>query len=472
MSNLFNLTIGDYNNKELEDLLSISFPYTKNDVIVCGEKMKNQLLKDPSLPKDTKGRVNTFIENATQQLTNTLTDEMLEPKLKKNKVVDSGGHMLIAREKDYLDKPTSNWRGTVNPFSGAIWDNKDKLINRVVNIDSLFRNNYYNTTATDFRVTLPIKLKNVVSMSLSALELPLSIYAISSSLKNNFFRVVWYGNPDHPEHADLSGATTIVIPDGNYTDGMISCESCIGGNTTINPASLAWQLNFELAKPYIPPLSSLPPSSDGTGGTGGLIAATIDQRTGKVIIGATATLQDLSGASNPTYDPKLLSIELYFNTQKDLPATDIGDGYPILDPTTPIQQKLGWMLGYRFGSYLGSLAYTTEGRYDFRGPRYLYLVVDDFHNNHIGNHLIGAFSQSLTPGRENILARLSWKQYAYFSTNNEPLDRSTQANYSRNYFGPVDIEKLHIKILDQYGRVISLNNMDFALALNFTMLYH
>ena len=79
---------------------------------------------------------------------------------------------------------------------------------------------------------------------------------------------------------------------------MISCESCIGGNTTINPASLAWQLNFELAKPYIP--AGLPPSSDGTGGTGGLIAATIDQRTGKVIIGATATLQDLSGASGET----------------------------------------------------------------------------------------------------------------------------------------------------------------------------
>ena len=91
--------------------------------------------------------------------------------------------------------------------------------------------------------------------------------------------------------------------------------------------------------------------------------------------------------------------------------------------------------------------------------------------NYIANHITGAFTDSLIPARENILARLSWKQYSYFSTNNEPFDRSTLASVTRNYFGPVNIKHLHIQIRDQYGRIISLNNMDFAMALNFTILY-
>ena len=41
----------------------------------------------------------------------------------------------------------------------------------------------------------------------------------------------------------------------------------------------------------------------------------------------------------------------------------------------------------------------------------------------------------------------------------------------RNYFGPVDIQKLHIQILDEFGRILNLNTMDFGLALNLTCLY-
>ena len=35
-----------------------------------------------------------------------------------------------------------------------------------------------------------------------------------------------------------------------------------------------------------------------------------------------------------------------------------------------------------------------------------------------------------------------------------------------------DIEKLHISITDEFGRVINLNNMDLSLALTFVCLYN
>ena len=41
----------------------------------------------------------------------------------------------------------------------------------------------------------------------------------------------------------------------------------------------------------------------------------------------------------------------------------------------------------------------------------------------------------------------------------------------REYFGPVDIQKLHIQILDPYGRVLNLNNMDISFSLHSACLY-
>jgi hypothetical protein len=429
MSNLFNLNISEYNNKELEELFEINFPYTKNDVGVCGEKMKVQLFKDPTLKEGDKDKVILFIEQATNQLSKTLTDAVLEPKLKRSEVIDAGGHMIIKKKESRFALSSSQSGGTINPLSTTMWDNTRKLKNQIVNIDTVFRNNYYNTKATDFHMTLPLVMKNVVSMEVVACELPLSIYAVSNALGNNSFVVKWLGILP----TDPSGITRIVIPDGNYSDGMIQCGGCHIDASANNPASMAWQLNFQLGLP------------DSSGGTGGLVKASIDQRTGKIIIAAATDAINVS------------QIQLFFNLDENLQIVE-----------KPIQTKLGWMLGYRFAEYVGSTAYITEGRYDFRGPRYLYLVVNDYNNNH-AESIVGAFSQSLTVP-ENILARLTWKEYAFFATDNYPLN-NTQKNGGRFYFGPVDIQKLHIQLVDQYGRIISLNNMDWALALNFSMLY-
>ena len=50
-------------------------------------------------------------------------------------------------------------------------------------------------------------------------------------------------------------------------------------------------------------------------------------------------------------------------------------------------------------------------------------------------------------------------------------DQFNPGDYVRNYFGPVDIEKLRIQVIDEFGRVINLNNMDLSLSLTFVCLY-
>jgi hypothetical protein len=122
-------------------------------------------------------------------------------------------------------------------------------------------------------------------------------------------------------------------------------------------------------------------------------------------------------------------------------------------------------MGYRSGLYQGNTSYVGEGIIDMVGPRYIYLVVDDF-NNSVNDGFYAAFTSSVL--NKNILARISLEGsvFSYLSQNN--LSLITNA---RQYFGPVDLQKLQIQLLDEYGRVLDLNNMDYSFCLTLQSIY-
>jgi hypothetical protein len=43
--------------------------------------------------------------------------------------------------------------------------------------------------------------------------------------------------------------------------------------------------------------------------------------------------------------------------------------------------------------------------------------------------------------------------------------------YPREYLGPVNIQILNVQLLDEYGRILYLNNMDYSFALKMTVVY-
>lgn len=135
------------------------------------------------------------------------------------------------------------------------------------------------------------------------------------------------------------------------------------------------------------------------------------------------------------------------------------------DKSNPLQFKLGWMLGFRHTKYSGSTAYASEGLCDLKGSRYLFLSLDDYNNN-VNNYFTSAFASSVL--NNNILCRISLKKEA-FELN--IMNSSDMVTKTRNYFGPVDIQKLKIQLLDEYGRVVNMNNMDYSLCLDFTCIY-
>ena len=125
-------------------------------------------------------------------------------------------------------------------------------------------------------------------------------------------------------------------------------------------------------------------------------------------------------------------------------------------------------MGFRNGIYINNQNYVSEGSLNFAGPRYFYLVIDDYNNN-VVNNFYGAFNSSVL--NKNILARIS----SQISSNSYSLmEQNNIRNISpaREYMGPVNLTNLTIQLLDEFGRVINLNNMDFSFSLQLTMVYN
>ena len=141
------------------------------------------------------------------------------------------------------------------------------------------------------------------------------------------------------------------------------------------------------------------------------------------------------------------------------------DRFGLDDRNTPLPLKFGWLLGFRNGIYINNLNYVSEGLVDTTGPKYLYLVIDDYNNN-VNNYFYSAFNSSIL--NNNILARiaLTSNTFSILQQNN-----SAVITTPRDYFGPVDLKNLNIQLLDEYGRVVDLNNMDFSFCLTLSTIY-
>jgi len=93
----------------------------------------------------------------------------------------------------------------------------------------------------------------------------------------------------------------------------------------------------------------------------------------------------------------------------------------------------------------------------------LFLRIDDFNNN---------FKRTVISNNEdfllsnNILAKIP-----IGTASNTLLVQEDKINKTRKYFGPVNIKKIRIKLLDRFGNVVNMNNNNYTFTLQLTQLY-
>lgn len=481
MENL-NLDVDSYTDEELMKLFSLSKDYSAQDATASGDRLIKKVNATKINP-EKKQAIDLFVTSCIQRLIAFANSGYQDPNTgtwlqKHNSMIDNTNHSIIANQREIAGKQgpifTSDVSpGYLNPFSIT-------TLTKGVNIDSRFRKNYYTTSSSDFIFYLPNPLRKVQSMTVAATDIPMSVYAVSKNRGDNAFLI--------------ADETTAVSVNGNgtsYVNGNKSITD-LNGNQYLYKAwlvilpdglyELSWQANSEAS-----PLNTMVNNAIALASSG-----VIDKETGifyrdldNYTIDNLNPSSDISFIADRTSGKSIISYPTEAGSEYSGIFTDgfsvhfAIDQYGNRDLDNSIQMKLGWKLGYRIGNYrAGSNSDSTltnsvlsEGVCLVSPPRYIFISIDDGNKSSNNNYSVAFADSSL---EIDIIARINYasdvNSYgAYLLASNAGLDNAM--NRTRDYFGPVNIDRLRIRLLDEYGRKIDLNHMDWSMTLSFAIGY-
>ena len=442
----FNINIADYTMDELFKLLSININSTSNydDIKKQIEESTDnfikqfQALRKPDIVdffKQVKKSLIGIKEEFSTNEQNVITYDNIYNPSKVN--IEKYGSNMFEQNN-----------GAGNPIHR-------KTVTKLLNIDSRFRPQYLMSNTTNYLVDLPYPINNVTEMTLCDLELPSTFYPITKSYQNNYF---WIKTTDF---ANKEYFYYIVIQDGNYYfQTLITNINNILINLKIN-ISMSFDLNY-----------------NNVGGVG--------EGTGLTKIGI-LTIKDISNNNIDDGIDGIKEFEINFNgsiipnqttsigpyTNKDNLPANYSEYYYIPNPLD-YKQLFGWIIGFRKPFYSGVnrkinddayMYYISESVLDLTGPKYLFLVVDDFNKSMNVNFLSASVKGLL---KDNIIARISQKGQLFSIQSQNDFSVYAEPRY---YYGPVNISKIQVQLIDEYGRIVELNNKDFSFTLRLTTIY-
>jgi hypothetical protein len=294
----------------------------------------------------------------------------------------------------------------------------------------------------------------------------------------------------------------ITLPSGNYA-----------------PTDLITALNIQFNAAFLPPASTVPwtPSSYST-------------TTGKISINLVGAVYTTTSETEENFIVTAEKTKLiFFDSTFELQCAFANCG----NMSHFVNQTLGWLLGFREASVLCSASGNTgEAMLDLIGPKYLILVLDDLNQNHLNSGLVGitelstqlkipsyfstdlafecvsndnpqpSLSQQFLPSYPRTLTQSQLYTLNEILKNNErttnhrakaPTNSDTLAvipikggltlgqlytdfggslqNFKRQYFGPVNIDRMRVQLLDDKGNPLNLNGLEWSITLICELLY-
>jgi hypothetical protein len=343
--------------------------------------------------------------------------------------------VLHHNDKDFVNANVSHvFAGVINPLN-------TRFINKYLTIDSRFRETPYTNSSllinstSDFTIQLPDKIPRVIGMQLASLEIPITYYATSSYIGNNYVSVVV---------TDTIGGVSrgvVVVPDGTYT------AVTIGSAITAGLVAL--------------------------GGYFATITLSYSTINGHFTI-ATTSVSVASFTLDFTTSPSGNAVSFVECVDKDLnicspsAAQTQQMSYSVKTPmNVDLTRRLGYSLGFLNPVYSGAKSYVGEGVSNTSGSRYIFLAVDDFNNNVVSNQFITIAPQNISS--KNILARITVGNGGFLSILSE--NDFKIITEPRKYFGPVDITRLRVQLYDDYGLLLKMNGGDFSFNLLLEVVY-
>lgn len=303
----------------------------------------------------------------------------------------------------------------VNQYGGShmVMTNVMKEVKtRYVNMDTRFSQEFNHSNPVAIHtIEFPERIPNARSISVTNVEVPLSFYNVSENLENTTLTIIANPNTNPVRNP-------IVVPNGIY-------------DATELYAKIQYQIN------------SIIPS----------LLLTIQPST------TNPYASQFVFTSSGSYTE--IAIQFSVNTKGAV------DKYNL-------KSKLGWTLGFRQVEYTLSGTATTahsEAMVDMNGPRYLYLAIDEFNNNAPQSTFVSMLPTSLL--NRNILGRISVESSQLTATDQPSFGTIEIANIynglllsdTREYSDDIDLQKMQVQLVDEYGRPVCLNGLDFSFTL-------
>lgn len=454
---LLDLDIQNYTANDVENLfgLSSSKKYTSQEVEMKEMEIREKLLKSEQVNKKFKRDLIFFLESAKKMLIQEkcpappaptsipAINRVLDPTpnipapyphthTQSPQIATSRNQELIPSPQIFASSYVSSGGGKNEYYTGKINPLEKRLRTTNICIDTVFRNNYSSTKSSDFTYKLPKPMNNVVSLQLTSLEMPRVWNEFSSINKNNSMTVYLYNMTGFPD-----ASYTVIIPDGNYDEDTFTCSLNNAFSIIGNGLDFLW--------------------------------CEIQDITYSTIIRAKSHSEKCTGGPYP-YDPTtpFYSPDFYFTLDFNI-------------EDRPLYKNLGWMMGFRKKRYTvrrsDQFISLTANQFipvkyegvirseSFFGSTmncYVFLEIDDFNNNFPTDSIISAVGYKGDYLGKNIIARITVNSGPNTVVNDNASDLIFKL---REYYGPVNLEKLKIRLLNRFGDVIDLNQTDFSMTL-------
>ena len=398
---------------------------------------------------------------------------------------DKNGHYQMKRETLGITQTFD-----VGVAQGSINPNLKNIVERTIIIDSQYRPNIFPFAGSDtslpsysssFTATLSDPLQNVLSLELYSVQIPKTWYNISPVIGNSCFG---YIDPATP--VDLSSITA----------SDITWYSVNAGNYVVPSSTGTFSLDVVPSGPQ----------------AGGKFDFSYDINTNKIKITTPST-------------GIIIWYSQCFQPDETCGTSCIKTMFP--------NNNLGWTLGYRQWDEDNKILYTdlstnitrAQAAPQLSGPQYMLLTLDDFNNNRLNKGIISTIqtqtkldlpsyynpvSQKCDTSTGDVFAVKSaprqLTQAQLYTINTIYQDRQTQktrpnaptsnnvlavvpipnntaygdnivlygpdmSTNSRDYFGPVTIERIKTSLLDDKGNLIDLNGADWSFTFRIKQLY-
>lgn len=517
MNDSTDLNVENYTEEDLLELLGISHKadtLTYDDIVEASnplinrftsednydlanffQQVQNKLLEDMGMDEDNEDSEFDILKHSDNQLGNLYQNEYptqeQTDKTQFDKVTQRKQQINMF-EQDGKFVMNKNQLGVSNTFQvpvaqGQLNPNLKNTTTRIINIDSNYRENIVPYTsdpdgpssATNFTLDLSDPLFNTISIQLTSYTIPNTWYLIDSYQGNNCFFV---------------DNTKIVISSGNYTPSDLIDEIYDQLNDN-SITDLDIEYDLKTGKTTFTNNSASTPYT-----------LTFYDPSGQLVCDTTGCNKIVSKFNNN------LGWVLGFRGNLNLPKTNPLYGQLIYTiPASPTGSSI-----------------TSESIVDTFGSKYFLLILDDFNQNHLNKGLVGITptqkyaeipsywnadlactmvgSSSNTPTYlQNAPRRLTQAQLytlnqttqARSNTNKNFLTSPTTTDVlaliplrkrgiafgdpiiddfnlddaERVYFGPVDLERMRIRLVDDKGYTVNLNGSNWSFTLTATSLY-